>query len=352
MSGEGRQGPVVIEPAAGTDPAGRRGPVLIEAGPALAGPAPSPEAAPPVPDPEALPGTALAQAIEARGRPPGWFGRLAWAAAAALAGMAVSVLAWDFVTGLFARNLWLGRVALGLGILVAAGVLLFVLREIAGLARLRRVDRLRAAADAAHRGGDLAAARRVAAGIGALYGGRSDLAWARSRMAERTEELLDADGLLALAEREYLGPLDARAAAEVEAAARRVAVVTAMVPLALADVAAALVSNIRMIRRIAEIYGGRAGTLGSLRLVRAVAAHLIATGAIAVGDDLIGAVVGGGVLARLSRRFGEGLVNGALTARVGVAAMEVCRPMPFVAAERPQVTALLRRAMAGLIPKV
>ena len=72
------------------------------------------------------------------------------------------------------------------------------------------------------------------------------------------------------------------------------------------------------IRRIAEIYGGRSGTLGSWRLVRAVMTHLVATGAVAVGDDLIGSIGGGHLLSKLSRRFGEGLVNGALTARVGV----------------------------------
>jgi putative membrane protein len=42
------------------------------------------------------------------------------------------------------------------------------------------------------------------------------------------------------------------------------------------------------------------------------------------------------------------VVNGALTARVGVAALEVCRPLPFVAAQRPSVTGLVRRALTGL----
>ncbi|MEM0943624.1 MAG: YcjF family protein, partial [Pseudomonadota bacterium] len=72
---------------------------------------------------------------------------------------------------------------------------------------------------------------------------------------------------------------------------------------------------------------------GSVRLMRAVAAHLIATGAVAATDDMLGPLVGGGVVGKLSRRFGEAAVNAAMTARVGVSAIEVCRPMPF--AERP-----------------
>ena len=79
-----------------------------------------------------------------------------------------------------------------------------------------------------------------------------------------------------------------------------------------------------------------------------VLTHLVATGAVAVGDDLISTVAGGGLLSRVSRRFGEGVVNGALTARVGIAAMEVCRPVPFSAARRPSVSSLVQRALSGL----
>ena len=153
---------------------------------------------------------------------------------------------------------------------------------------------------------------------------------------------------MALAERELMAPLDAAAEEHVIRTSRNVAAATALIPLALVDVLAALTGNLRMVREIAGIYGGRAGWFGSIRLMRAVATHLIATGAIAVADDLLGPLIGGGVLAKLYRRVGEGAVNGALTARVGVAAIEVCRPMPFVAREKPRVTGLVRRALTGL----
>ena len=114
---------------------------------------------------------------------------------------------------------------------------------------------------------------------------------------------------------------------------------------------AALTQNVRMVRRIAEIYGAHAGFFGSWRLLRMVAAHLLATGLVAVGDDMIGSVAGGHLLARLSRRFGEGVVNGALTARVGIAAMEVCRPLPFAALPRPKVSNVIGRALTGLFQR-
>ena len=157
----------------------------------------------------------------------------------------------------------------------------------------------------------------------------------------------DVSAQLQIAERELMTPLDRQAEMAVSRAARDVAAATALIPLAFIDVLAALAVNLRMVREIAEIYGGRAGWLGSWRLMRAVAAHLVATGAVAVADDLLGPLVGGGVLAKLSRRFGEGALNGALTARVGVAAIEVCRPLPFVALDRPNASGIVLNALRG-----
>jgi hypothetical protein len=46
----------------------------------------------------------------------------------------------------------------------------------------------------------------------------------------------------------------------------------------LADVATALAANLRMIRKIAEIYGGRSGLVGNWRLTRAVMTHRLRLG--------------------------------------------------------------------------
>ena len=260
----------------------------------------------------------------------------------------LSVAAWDFVTNLLTRDSLLGTVALvlvGLAVLMA---LALALRELAGFARMARIDTLRLRAVEAASTANIKEARSVVAGLESLYSARPEFAPARARLAARGAEVFDADGLLALAEAELMAPLDQSARREVEAAARQVATVTALVPLALADVATALYANLRMIRRIAAIYGGRSGTLGPLRLMRGVFTHLAATGALAVGDDMIHSVAGGGILSRISRRFGEGVVNGALTARVGVAAMDVCRPLPFRALPRPKTTNLVSRGLAGL----
>jgi putative membrane protein len=265
--------------------------------------------------------------------------RLLLVSAAGFAGLVLGVAAWDFITALLARAPALGWAAAGLLALAVLALALAAAGEWAGYRRLGRLDGLRRRVEAAGASADLAQARAVSGELAQLY-----------RASAPGDDLLDADAVLAQAEVRLLAPLDSRALAEVEGAARQVALVTALVPVALADVAAALFANLRMIRRIGEIYGGRGGVLGGWRLARMVAAHLLATGLVAVGDDMVGSLAGGGVLSKLSRRFGEGVVNGALTARIGLAAIEVCRPMPFAATRRPRAGTVLARALRGALP--
>ena len=68
----------------------------------------------------------------------------------------------------------------------------------------------------------------------------------------------------------------------------------------------------RLIRQLAFLYGGRPGTLGVIRLMREVLAHLALTGGMAVGDSLIQQVLGHGLAAKVSARLGEGVLNGLL----------------------------------------
>ena len=314
---------------------------------------PSVSDAPPVPDVGAPAPQGQAMQIAARlaARKPSKLLRLFWWLLTTLIGALVSIAAWNFVMGLLASYPLLGMVMIVLIGAVLLVLVLLCLRELAAFSRLARLDGLHHDVGEALAQNDLKSARAVTDRLVGLYQGREDTRWGRDRLAELRGDQLDAQALLALTEAELLGPLDIAASREVEAAARQVATVTALVPLALADVVAAMTSNLRMIRRVAEVYGGRSGFFGSWRLTRVVLSHLVATGAVAVGDDMLEPILGGTMLAKLSRRFGEGLVNGALTARVGVAAMEVCRPMPFSAARRPKVRSIIKRALSGLFSK-
>jgi putative membrane protein len=75
--------------------------------------------------------------------------------------------------------------------------------------------------------------------------------------------------------------------------------------------------------------------------------HIVLTGGIALGDDVLHQVVGHGLTARLSAKLGEGIFNGALTARIGIAAIDVCRPLPYVEQPRPRFRELVAE-IAGI----
>lgn len=312
------------------------GPILIEIDPAEG--APDVGAAPEIEAPEGLvmQRTVAGMARKRGAGPGGW----ALAAAGGLVSLVLGVAAWDFALRLIDRVPLLGWLAAALAGIVLLAALLWAAREALGYARIRRLDALRARAEAVLVSGDLTEARSVAGAIAGLY-----------RAADPTLEALDAEAVIEGVEAHLLIGLDARAEIEIQNAARSVALATAIIPLAFADVATALVANLRMIRRVAEIYGARPGTFGNWRLARAVATHLMATGLVAAGDDFLHSVAGGGLLSKLSRRFGEGVVNGALTARVGLAAMELCRPLPFRLGRKPGVSAVTAVALKGLFDR-
>jgi putative membrane protein len=56
-------------------------------------------------------------------------------------------------------------------------------------------------------------------------------------------------------------------------------------------------------------------------------------------------IIGHGLTARLSHRLGEGLVSGAFTIRIGIAAVELLRPLPYIEARKPR----LREFMAEFL---
>lgn len=320
-----------------------QGPILID----LETEASSPAEAPPVPEvgEAALP--AVAERLARGGGRVSRIGRWFGAAFAALLTAWIGIALWDFVSGLLLSRPMLGWAFTGLLGVTALLLVTVAGRELLAFRRLGQLDRLQDQVRTAFDGSRedaLKAGRRVMA----LYSGREELRWKAQRVDELLPDQMDADAVLGLIEGEIMEPLDKAALVEIEAASRRVATVTALVPIALLDILTALAANLRMVRAVAQIYGGRSGTLGSWRLVRAVMTHLVATGAVAIGDDLIGSVAGGALAGKISRRFGEGVINGALTARVGITAMVLCRPMPFVVRDKPGTAGTVKRALTGV----
>ena len=277
-------------------------------------------------------------------------GGLFVSAVTALVGLSLAVSFASFVSAALAREDWIGWTATSLVIVAAGSGLVIVGRELIGLLRLRRLARLKRDADAALRTKDTALERKTVAALSATFRGRRDLAWNLARLRDHAGDVRDPGDLLRLADREVLAPLDESARRLVLKSAKRVSVVTAMSPMVWVAMGYVMVENLRLLRGLATLYGGRPGGLGALRLARMVLTHLVATGGVAMTDDLLGQFLGQDLLRRLSRRLGEGVFNGALTARIGTAAIEVTRPIPFLDTEpirvRDLLPELLRRGAA------
>jgi len=252
-----------------------------------------------------------------------------------LVSLAVGLWTDQLIRDLFARAGWLGWLATGMAAIAAAALLVILMREMLALSRLASVERLRSrAADAIARD-DPKIARAVVDELTAFVSAKPETAAGRRALAELEGDIIDGCDLVRIAEAEILAPLDAQAKILILDAAKRVSLITAVSPRAVVDIAYVAFEAGRLIRRLSVLYGGRPGTLGFFRLTRSVLAHLAVTGSIAVGDSFVQQIVGHGLAAKLSAKLGEGVVNGMMTARIGMAAMETARPLPFSAVKRP-----------------
>lgn len=274
------------------------------------------------------------------GPPPrrmGWIGRIAWTAGSILVSAGLALAADRLIRDLFARYEWLGWAGLGiLGAFVIA-VLALVAREIFALRRLRTLDALKADAARARSEDDQKLAHHVVERLEGIYADRPDMARSREVVKTNLPHLFDGTEIVTLAERSLMAPLDARAKALTAASARRVALVTAVSPRALIDVAFVIYESVRLAGAIAALYGARPGFFGFWRLAGAILSHLAVTGGLVLTDGIVEQLVGQGLAAKLSAWLGEGVVNGLMTVRVGIAAMRVVRPLPFDTQPQPMV---------------
>lgn len=254
-----------------------------------------------------------------------------------LLSLASGVWVDGLIRNLFSRADWLGYIATATLVIALVALLFIVVREIKGLAYLNAASVLREQAHEASSINNLAKARVVLAKLEVLFADAPQTARARALLKETQNEIIDGVDLMRLAEQALLKPIDEAAKKIILDSAKRVSVVTAVSPRALVDLAYVIYESAKMIRQLAQLYGGRPGTLGLIRLSKNTIAHLAVTGSIAIGDGLIQQLVGHGVAAKISSRLGEGVINGLMTTRLGISAMDIVRPMEFTAEKRPNI---------------
>jgi len=265
------------------------------------------------------------------------WGTLFWTGLGGLVLLGTGLGVTQLVRDLFAINDGLGFLGLGFAALVSVALIAIITREALSLMRLAAIEKLHARALAVIASDDRAESRAVLADLLKLAHSNPRLARARTALQGHADDIIDGADLIRVAERELMSPLDIEARRLVSVAAQRVSVVTAVSPRAVVDVLFVAAAAIRLVRQLAKLYGGRPGTLGMITLMRHAISHLAITGGMAASDSMIQQVLGHGIAAKLSQRLGEGVLNGLLTARLGLAAIDVTRPLPFTALPRPQL---------------
>jgi putative membrane protein len=231
---------------------------------------------------------------------------------------------------------------LAFAVAAALALAVIIAREALGLARLATIEKLHLRATEVLLSDNRRESRAIVQELIKLAHQNPHLARPRAALRNHADDIIDGADMIRLAERELMTPLDQEARRLVSSAAQRVSIVTAVSPRALVDVLFVFVASLRLIRQLALLYGGRPGALGMISLLRHVIAHVAITGGMAASDSLIQQVLGHGLAAKLSQRLGEGVLNGLLTARLGLAAIDVTRPLPFTALPRPVLADLAK----------
>ena len=135
--------------------------------------------------------------------------------------------------------------------------------------------------------------------------------------------------LMQLYSRLVLSKVDEKAMAEIARFSTEAVVLVALSPVAIIDMLIILWRNLRMINKVAGLYGLKLGYWSRIKLIKQVFVNMVYAGASELIADFGTEMIGADLLGKLSGRLAQGLGAGMLTARLGVKTMQLCRPVPF-----------------------
>jgi len=153
--------------------------------------------------------------------------------------------------------------------------------------------------------------------------------------------------LLQLYSRQVLSKVDQKALAEVAKFSTESVVLIALSPLAVVDMLLMFWRNLRMIDKIAGLYGLKLGYWSRIRLIKQVFVNMAYAGASEIVADIGTDLIGADLLGKLSSRMAQGFGAGMLTARLGIKTIKLCRPIPFYEDE-PKLSSVRKKIVSQL----
>ncbi|MGP9509995.1 YcjF family protein [Halomonas sp. AOP43-D1-39] len=283
----------------------------------------------PLPEDKALPAASLGAPRKRR-----------WGLIFALVGAAGLGTA-ELVTGIpdaLAQSQWLTMAwqAFGISLIGLGGITL--LKELGRLRRLKRHDKLR---------GELAElpqrspkqARAMAEQLRhQLKLADDDPHWLAFQRASQHHH--NGEDIQTLLRYHLLAPRDREAQRLITRMSGETAIMVAISPLTLVDMALVAWRSLAMVDRLCRLYGLELGYASRLRLFRNVLHNMAFAGASELATDASMDMLSLDLAGRLSARAGQGLATGLLSARLGLRAQRLCRPVPFTAEEQPKIADL------------
>ena len=152
--------------------------------------------------------------------------------------------------------------------------------------------------------------------------------------------------LLQLYSRLVLTKVDKKAMAEIANFSTEAVVLVALSPVAIIDMLIMLWRNLRMINKVAGLYGLKLGYWSRIKLIKQVFVNMVYAGASELVADFGSEMIGADLLGKLSGRLAQGLGAGMLTARLGVKTMQLCRPIPFD--DKPKLSHVRREMLTTI----
>jgi putative membrane protein len=142
------------------------------------------------------------------------------------------------------------------------------------------------------------------------------------------EEYNDVE-IMQLYARNVLSQVDQKALKEIAKFSSESVVLVALSPIAIIDMLLMLWRNLRLVNKIAVLYGLKLSYWSRVKLIKQVIINMAYAGASELVADFGADLLGAELLGKLSARMAQGLGAGMLTARLGLKAMHLCRPIPF-----------------------
>ena len=128
--------------------------------------------------------------------------------------------------------------------------------------------------------------------------------------------------------------------------ATEAAALVAVSPLAMADMLLVGWRSFKMIEKLADLYGIELGYWSRLKLFKAVLVNMATAGASEMVVDASVDLLSMDLAGKVSTRAGQGIGVGILTARLGIKAMALLRPLPWVEQRRVKLSQVRKHILA------